>query len=105
MKITFQMNLSQKIYFQNIENNKCKDEKSESSEENNIENQNISPKNQFSIIQNAMSHINSLIFLLPDINSFGIALQEITYLYRMRERFKICSNSLQLNQKDNRGVF
>ena len=52
-----------------------------------------------------MSHINSLIFLLPDINSFGIALQEITYLYRMRERLKICNNSLQLNQKDNRGLF
>ena len=52
-----------------------------------------------------MKHINSLIFLLPDINSFGIALQEITYLYRMRERLKICNNSLQLNQKDNRGLF
>ena len=62
--------------------------KSENSEENNTENQNISPKNQFPIIQNAMNHINSLIFLLPDINSFEIALQEITYLYRMRERLE-----------------
>ena len=46
-----------------------------------------------------MNHINSLIFLLPNINSFKITIQEATYLYKMRERLEICNNSLQLNQK------
>ena len=87
IKIAFQNEpVIEDILLQIIESSKGEDEKSESSEENNIENQNISPKNQFPIIQNAMNHINSLIFLLPDINSFGITLQEITYLYRMRVR-------------------